>query len=102
MLDNIPILSLITFSPLLGVLVLLFIPKHKGGLMKTIAIITTLIPLLLAGWLYADYDRSTPETMQYTEEAEWISAPLLQEYDTLNSLTDFSLKLTYKMGADGL
>jgi NADH-quinone oxidoreductase subunit M len=38
MLASIPILSLIAFSPLLGVLVLLFIRKDKGNLIKAIGI----------------------------------------------------------------
>ena len=51
--DNFPLLSLITFSPLLGILILLFVPKHLGFWIKTIAIVTTLIPLGLSAWLYA-------------------------------------------------
>ncbi len=52
MLASIPILSMIAFSPLLGVLVLLFIRGDRGRLIKTIGIVTTLIPLILAAWLY--------------------------------------------------
>ena len=45
MLANLPILSMIAFSPLLGVLVLLFIRGDRGRLIKTMGIVTTLIPL---------------------------------------------------------
>ena len=47
---------MIAFSPLLGVLVLLFIRGDQGRLIKTIGIVTTLIPLILAAWLYVDYN----------------------------------------------
>ncbi len=75
MLDNWPILSMIAFSPVLGILVLLFVPKHKGRMLKTIAIITTLVPLLLSGLLYADFKQDTDE-MQFKEEVNWIQIPL--------------------------
>ena len=102
MLDNLPILSLITFSPLLGLLILLFVPKDKGRVIKVIGILTALIPLILAGMLYADYDRSSDETMQYTEEQTWISAPLQSDGAGLAQLNDLTLELGYKMSVDGL
>jgi len=102
MLDNLPILSLITFSPLIGVLILLFIPKHLGRLIKIVAILTTLIPLVLAGWLFAGYDRAAEQTMQFTEKANWIVAPMVKEGQTLGILSDFTLQLNYKLSVDGL
>src|SRR5690606_34275800 len=102
MLDNLPILSLITFSPLLGLLVLLFVPKDKGRLLKTVGIVTTLIPLVLSAFLFVGYDRTTDETMQFTEEANWIVAPQQSDDGALSDLSSFSLKFNYKMAVDGL
>lgn len=102
MLDNIPILSLITFIPLLGALALLFVPKHKGRVIKLIALVAVLLSLGLSIWLYVDYDHTTDNTMQFTEEADWIIAPLQKEGNTLGQLSDFTLKLNYKLSVDGL
>src|SRR5690606_25419901 len=101
MLENWPILSMITFSPLLGILVLLFVPKDKGRILKTVAIITTLIPLLLSGLLYADFKQDSDE-MQYMEEVNWIQVPLNQESGDINTLKEFFYEFNYSMSVDGL
>ncbi|WP_127581127.1 complex I subunit 4 family protein [Paenibacillus koleovorans] len=101
MLDNWPILSMITFSPLLGILVLLFIPKDKGRTLKTVAIVTTLVPLLLSGLLYADFKQDTDE-MQYKEEVNWIQVPLNKEVGEISSLESFYYEFNYTMAVDGL
>lgn len=93
------ILSLITFSPLLGVLVLLFMPKDQGKWIKTVAIAATLIPLALTGWLYANFNHQL-EGMQYKEELSWIQVPLNRE--ALNQVTSFYFDFKYNMAVDGL
>lgn len=44
---------MLVFSPLLGIIALLFIPRTKESLIKLIGFLATLIPLFLAGWLYS-------------------------------------------------
>lgn len=102
MLDNLPILSLITFSPLLGVLILLFVPKDNGRLIKTVAISVTLIPLILSAWLYVDFNHLSDQTIQYTEEAQWIVGSMSRDGQMLSGLTEYSVLFKYKVGADGL
>jgi NADH-quinone oxidoreductase subunit M len=99
MLDKLPILSLITFSPLLGVLVLLFIRKDKGNLIKIIGIVTTLIPLILAAWLYVDYHFQA-DSIQYKEQLNWIKVPL--NHEGVQQITSFFLEFKYTMAVDGL
>ncbi|MFD0680730.1 MULTISPECIES: complex I subunit 4 family protein [unclassified Paenibacillus] len=99
--DNIHILSLIAFSPLLGVLVLMFMPKHQGQWIKTIAIIATLIPLALSAWLYASFNHQLPGP-QFSEELGWIQIPLNHEAGGLNQLTSFFFEFKYVMAVDGL
>jgi NADH-quinone oxidoreductase subunit M len=101
MLDNLPILSLLTFSPLIGIFVLLFIPKHKGQWIKVVAIIAALIPLLLSCWLYVDFDHRVGE-MQYTEEVEWITVPLNQTHPDLSGFEAYYYEFKYNLGVDGL
>ena len=109
--DNLPILTLLTFSPLLGILIILFIPKQKGQWIKSIAIAATLVTLLIAGWLYANFDHNTGQ-MQYVEEVEWITVPLNQtggpfiddEYGNILPRYQGGLfyEFKYNLGVDGL
>ncbi|MDB5053332.1 MAG: proton-translocating NADH-quinone oxidoreductase subunit [Bacilli bacterium] len=98
---NLPILSLIAFSPLLGILVLLFIPKHKGQWIKIIGIAATIIPLILAGWLYANFNHQSG-VMQFVENHNWITINLNKEVSNLAQFKQFYLSFNYNVGVDGL
>jgi NADH-quinone oxidoreductase subunit M len=100
MLDNLPILSMIIFSPLLGILVLMFIPKEQGRWIKIVGITTAFIPLILAAALYVDFNHQSEETLQYTESVEWISIPLNLEGNS--GLSSYKLNFNYNVGADAL
>ncbi len=102
MLDNLPILSMIIFSPLLGILILMFVPKEQGRWIKIVGISTAFIPLILAVFLYADFDHQSDETLQYTENVEWINVPLNQDGEVLSSLSSYTLQFNYTVGADAL
>ncbi|RAV17363.1 complex I subunit 4 family protein [Paenibacillus contaminans] len=103
MLANIPILSMIAFSPLLGVLVLLFMPKSQGRWIKVIGIATTLIPLVLATWLYIDFNQQS-NNLQYGEHYDWINVPLNKDVPNLEQygFTSYYLKFSYSLAVDGL
>ena len=47
MLDNIPILSLLVFSPIVGILALLFIRSENGRLLRIVATAGPALPLLV-------------------------------------------------------
>lgn len=91
---------MIAFTPLLGVLVLMFVPKEQGRLIKTIALIATLIPLALAAWLYAAYQTSSADPLQFKEQVDWIKIPLNKE--GLEQITSFFFELKYSLAVDGL
>lgn len=99
--DNIPILSLIALTPLIGALVVMLLPKAQGGLIKTVALVFTLIPLLLSGWLYSQFNTQIA-TMQFTEEVPWIVVPLNKETQGLSTLVSFFFEFKYSMAVDGL
>ncbi|NOV04412.1 complex I subunit 4 family protein [Paenibacillus planticolens] len=99
MLANFPILSLIAFSPLLGVLVLLFIRSDRGRLIKTIGIVTTLIPLILAAWLYVDYNYQG-DPIQYKEQLDWIKVPL--NHEGIQQVTSYFFEFKYSVAVDGI
>lgn len=99
MLANLPILSMIAFSPLLGVLVLLFIRGDRGRLIKTIGIVTTLIPLILAAWLYTDYNYQG-DPIQYKEQLDWIKVPL--NHEGIQQITSYFFEFKYSLAVDGI
>lgn len=79
------ILTLITFSPLLGILGILLVPAHRKDAIRTLAAVTTFVPLALASWLWVQFDTSTAG-YQFVERLPWIA----------------SLGVNYHMGLDGL
>ncbi|MGQ0552300.1 MAG: complex I subunit 4 family protein [Planctomycetota bacterium] len=79
------ILTLITFSPLLGVLTLLLMPRPSKEALRTVTAAATFVPFALATWLWVDFD-TTVETLQYSVRLPWIEA----------------LGVEYHMAVDGL
>lgn len=101
MLDDWPILSMIAFSPLLGVLAILFIPKHNGRLIRIVAVAATIIPLILSAWLYVDFSTSTPG-YQFAEQRSWIDIPLPVSVDLMAQIASHHLRFDYTMAVDGM
>ena len=79
------ILTLITFSPLLGVLAILLIPSERKDAIRTTAAAALFLPLMLATKLWIDFDPSV-EGYQFMVEHSWIEA----------------LGVQFAMGVDGL
>jgi NADH-quinone oxidoreductase subunit M len=74
------ILSVMTFLPILGVLLLLFIPKERKGTMRGVAMLNTIatfvvsLPILTGFQTIADY--------QFVENVPWIAAgPFAMRYN---------------------
>ncbi len=82
---NFPVLSAITFTPLLIALIVLIIPKSKENLIRWIATVLSLIPLAISIYIYIVV-QADPGTMQLMEEYSWIPA----------------IDVYYRMGVDGL
>ena len=68
---NAPILSIITFIPLAGALLLIFINKDKENLLRTIALILTLVIFVISLSLYINFDDQNPDP-QFVEKSSWI------------------------------
>jgi len=92
MISNI-LLSLIAFSPLLAILVLLFIPKQNAGAIKMVGILGALLPLILSLFLVSVFDFNKQE-YQFTEHYEWIKFQIPKFQDQL-------LEINYELGVDG-
>jgi len=70
---GIPILTLVTFSPLAGVLLLLFVDRERHGLAKWIALATSFAVFLISLPLWWWYDPAGAD-FQFVEQVPWISA----------------------------
>jgi NADH-quinone oxidoreductase subunit M len=67
------ILTLVTFFPLLGIILLLFVPKTQVGSIRAIAIIIAFITLLLSFVMYSLFDPFA-NGMQFEINIPWITA----------------------------
>jgi len=85
------VLATLTLVPLVGIFLLLFLPKSQHNFIRTIGIMTTLIPLGLALMLYAGFDRAE-KAMQFVQQMEWITIPLGQ----------MAIGINFEFGIDGL
>jgi NADH-quinone oxidoreductase subunit M len=81
------LLTLITFIPLLGALLVLLVPKEEENTIKRLSIGISIVPLLLAIFLWFSYDKSAGAAQfQFVDKADWIPA----------------LNVNFHLGVDGL
>ncbi len=85
------ILTLITFLPLLGGLIVLALPRERKGAVRWTALVFTSLPLVLAAVLYGGFDHraagfSAGSGIQFVERFPWIR--------------DYNIQ--YFVGVDGL
>lgn len=83
--SNLPILSLLTFVPLVGGIILLAVNGANKGLARAVALFVGLVGLLLAAILWMRFDASSGE-IQFKEAHSWIP----------------SIGAQYFLGVDGL
>jgi NADH-quinone oxidoreductase subunit M len=79
-------LSVGTFLPLLGVLLLLVVPKANEQLIKKVALFTSIATVAVGVWTLFRFDYGNAGTMQFVDEKTWI--PLI--------------KSSYYIGLDGI
>ncbi|WP_166243558.1 complex I subunit 4 family protein [Paenibacillus turpanensis] len=101
MFGDFPILTVLTFSPLLGILALALIPKDKGRALKMVFLLGASLPLVLAVLLYQDFNK-TSGLSQYEESYRWIEIALNKEAGVVNQFSEYVLQLGYTLGIDGL
>lgn len=66
-----PILSIITFIPLAGALLLIFFNKDRENLLRNIALILTVATFIISLTLYFNFDDKNPDP-QFVEKSSWI------------------------------
>lgn len=78
-----PLLSLITFIPIVGAILIYFEPDEENA--KRFGVLISLIPLVLAAYLFASYDFQAAD-VQFQESVQWIGL----------------LNINYHLGVDGI
>ncbi|HEX6922217.1 MAG TPA: NADH-quinone oxidoreductase subunit M [Bacillales bacterium] len=86
-------LSILIFSPLLGMIVLAFVPKSMSSSLQTVGFLATLLPLVLALIAFFRFD-ITAEQLQFVTSVPWIE---IGDRD----VTRYSLVIHYALGVDG-
>jgi NADH-quinone oxidoreductase subunit M len=84
--DGTPILSIMTYTPLLGALLLMFlVPKQDTHIIKAVATIFTLLTFAFSLYVWSQFELGTHE-MQLVEQLSWIP----------------SIGVSYHFGIDGI
>ncbi len=89
------ILPILVFSPLVGLLLLLFIKSHKERAIKIVGIVGTLPALLISIYLYIQFNTGEKLT-QFDIQLDWFRFGNFKEYDPNLYAVRFEL------GVDGL
>ncbi|MBD3162087.1 MAG: NADH-quinone oxidoreductase subunit M [Candidatus Eisenbacteria bacterium] len=79
------VLSWTTFFPLIGMAVILAMPRNRPNLIKWTAAAASAVPLVLSVWIFVNFDRGEAG-LQFVERVPWIRA----------------FNIEYFMGIDGL
>jgi NADH-quinone oxidoreductase subunit M len=80
-----PILTFLTFFPLVGVFALVFTGKEQHRVLRSVALVVAVVNFLASLTLYRDFQTGTA-AFQFVESREWIP----------------SLGITYSLGIDGI
>jgi NADH-quinone oxidoreductase subunit M len=97
MAGSFPWLTLLTFSPIIGLIVLLFLPGTNSRALRWTAIVTTLVPLGLSLWLFAAHDSADPDA--FREKVDWITIAL--NHEAVN-ISNSAYVFQYHLAVDGL
>jgi NADH-quinone oxidoreductase subunit M len=65
-------LTLVTFLPLAGALVMMAIPKEEEKVLKQAALLTSLATLAAGIWLLVEFDYDRAGSLQYVVDKNWI------------------------------
>ncbi len=96
---NIGILSWITFLPIIGMVVVLLLPKENKTAMRWTSLVFTLLQLVLAGVIFSQFNSglagvNTAEGMQFKELFTWIDVKSVAWFGRIH--------IDYFLGIDGI
>ncbi len=81
-----PVLTILTFSPLIGTAIIPFLPKGSDKLVKWVALIATIPALICGVWIFIHFDRSVAAVQFVEGPFEWIGRFHIQYYLGIDGL----------------
>jgi len=87
------VLTYMIFFPVAGMLVVLLLPSDRHGLIRWTSALFTVPPLLLAGWLFRNFDGANPN-LQFIEKFDWIPAYNIQYFVGVDGISISMVLLT--------
>jgi NADH-quinone oxidoreductase subunit M len=96
---GIGILTWLTFLPVIGMVIVLLLPKDRIGSVRWTSAFFTALQVILAGLIYFNYNRTLTgvnmvEGFQFVEKATWIDIPSIAWFGRIH--------IDYFVGIDGL
>ncbi len=70
---NFPVLSIITFTPIVAALIMLAMPANRKNEVRAVALGSAIFALILSAWVYFTYDQ-TAAGYQFLEKYDWLPA----------------------------
>jgi len=70
---NFPVLSIITFTPMVAALIMLMMPSHRRNETRAVALASAAFALILSIWVYFSYDQAAAG-YQFVEKYNWLPA----------------------------
>src|SRR5688572_20797437 len=69
---NFPILSVITFLPIVAAVIMLAMPAHRKNEVRAVALAAAVIDLVLSAWVYLQYWLGDMTGYQFIEQYDWL------------------------------
>ena len=70
---NFPVLSVITFTPIVAGVLILLLPAQRKNEARAVALAAATFALILSFWVYFHYDQSA-SGYQFVEKYNWLPA----------------------------
>jgi NADH-quinone oxidoreductase subunit M len=70
---NFPVLSVITFTPIVAALIILLLPEQRKNEVRAVALASAIFALVLSTWVYFSYDHGAAG-YQFIEKYDWLPA----------------------------
>ena len=87
------ILTLVTFFPLVGVILLLFVPRERADTVKSVALIIAFITFLWSLWMYVMFE-PIASGMQFEVNVPWIASFGIQYHLGIDGISLLLIMLT--------
>src|SRR6185436_3673981 len=90
---NFPVLSVITFTPLVAALIILLLPPQRKNEARAVALAAAIFALTLSAWVYFTYNHTTAG-YQFIERYNWLPALGISMYFGVDGMSTPLVLLT--------